>query len=115
VGGDVSVDSETLLVTDFVNLKIKPTQSFRGDYRGRVCICVFIGMDARTCMNICISQKRKSFLQTGHKKTFMGINWCKEVHCNLNYDGVELQREEKMKPENKSAVYIMVGSIQVLI
>jgi hypothetical protein len=66
-------------------------------------------------MHICISQKRKSFLQTGHKKTFMGINWCKEVHCNLNYDGVELQREEKMKPENKSAVYIMVGSIQVLI
>jgi hypothetical protein len=27
VGGDVPVDNETLLVTDFVNLKIKPVQS----------------------------------------------------------------------------------------
>jgi hypothetical protein len=26
VGDDVSIDSETLLVTDFVNLKIKSTQ-----------------------------------------------------------------------------------------
>jgi hypothetical protein len=26
VGGDVFIDSETLLVTDFVNLKINPTQ-----------------------------------------------------------------------------------------
>jgi hypothetical protein len=25
VGGDVPVDNETLLVTDFVNIKIKPT------------------------------------------------------------------------------------------
>jgi hypothetical protein len=64
-------------------------------------------------MNQCMD--RSSLLQAGHKKTFMGVNWCKEVHCNLNYDGVELQREEKMKPENKSAVDIMVGSIQVLI
>jgi hypothetical protein len=37
VGGDVPVDSDTLLVTDFVNLKIKPAQSFRGAHRGRVC------------------------------------------------------------------------------
>jgi hypothetical protein len=29
VGGDILIDSETLLVTDFVNIKIKPTQSFR--------------------------------------------------------------------------------------
>jgi hypothetical protein len=28
VGGDVSIDSETLLVINFVNLKIKPDQSF---------------------------------------------------------------------------------------
>jgi hypothetical protein len=38
VGGDVPVDSEALLVTDFVNLKIKLTQSFRGAYRG-ICVC----------------------------------------------------------------------------
>jgi hypothetical protein len=54
VGGGVSVDSETLLVTDFVNLKIKPTQSFGGTHRGRVCVRVFIGVSDRMCMSICI-------------------------------------------------------------
>jgi hypothetical protein len=43
VGGDVSVDSETLLMTDFVNLKIKLTQFFKGTHRGSVCMRVFIG------------------------------------------------------------------------
>jgi hypothetical protein len=52
VGGDVPVGSNTLLVTDFVNLKIKPAQSFGGAHRGRVCVRVFIGMSARTCMSI---------------------------------------------------------------
>jgi hypothetical protein len=32
------VDSETLVVTDFINLKIKPAQSFRGAHRGRICV-----------------------------------------------------------------------------
>jgi hypothetical protein len=54
VGGDVPVDSETLLVTDFMNLKIKPAQSFEGAHRGRVCVRVFIGVSARACMNICV-------------------------------------------------------------
>jgi hypothetical protein len=30
VGGDVSVDNETFLVIDFINLKIKPTQGVFG-------------------------------------------------------------------------------------
>jgi hypothetical protein len=42
VGGDVSVNSETFLITDFINLKIKSAQSFRGAYRDRVCIHIFI-------------------------------------------------------------------------
>jgi hypothetical protein len=42
MGGDNSVDSESFFVTDFVNLKIKPTQSFRGVHRVRMCIRVFI-------------------------------------------------------------------------
>jgi hypothetical protein len=54
VGGNVPVDSNTLLVTDFVNLKIKPVQSFGGAYRGKMCIRIFIGVDDYTCMNICI-------------------------------------------------------------
>jgi hypothetical protein len=55
VGGDISVDSDTLLMTDFVNLKIKPAQSFIGAHRSRVCMRVFIGVSVRTCMNICVS------------------------------------------------------------
>jgi hypothetical protein len=43
VGGDVPIDSEALLVTDFVNLKIKPAQSFGGAHRGSVCACVHRG------------------------------------------------------------------------
>jgi hypothetical protein len=53
VGGDVPVDSETLLLTNFVNLKIKTAQSFECAYRGRVCVRVFIEVSARTCISIC--------------------------------------------------------------
>jgi hypothetical protein len=53
VRGDVPVDNEALLVTDFVNLNIKLAQSFRCAYRGRVCVRMFIGVSARTC---CITQ-----------------------------------------------------------
>jgi hypothetical protein len=38
VGGDVPVDSETLLVIDFMNLKIKPAQSFECAHRDSVCV-----------------------------------------------------------------------------
>jgi hypothetical protein len=41
VKDDVPVDSESLLLIDFVNLKIKPTQSFECAYRGRVCTCIY--------------------------------------------------------------------------
>jgi hypothetical protein len=54
VGGDVSIDSKMTLVTDFINLKIKPAQSFRCAHRGRVCVHVFIGVSAHTCMSICV-------------------------------------------------------------
>jgi hypothetical protein len=40
VGGDVSVDSETLFVTDFMNLKIKLSQSFRDDHTGSVRVLI---------------------------------------------------------------------------
>jgi hypothetical protein len=44
VRDDVPVDSETFLVTDFVNLKIKPAQYFRCAHKSMVCIRVFIGV-----------------------------------------------------------------------
>jgi hypothetical protein len=42
VGGDITIDNETPLMTDFVNLKIKLTQSFKYTYKGRVYIYMFI-------------------------------------------------------------------------
>jgi hypothetical protein len=54
VGGNVSIYSETFLVTNFVNLKIKPIQSFGGAHRGRVCMRVFIGVSDHMCMSIYI-------------------------------------------------------------
>jgi hypothetical protein len=40
VGGDVPVDNDALFVIDFMNLKIKPTQSFRYAHIERICVCV---------------------------------------------------------------------------
>jgi hypothetical protein len=54
MGDDVSVDNDTLLVTDFVNLKIKSAQSFGYAHRDRLCVCVFIGVSAYICMSIYI-------------------------------------------------------------
>jgi hypothetical protein len=42
VGDDVPVDSKTLLMTDFMNLKIKPAQSFKGAHKIIVYIHVLI-------------------------------------------------------------------------
>jgi hypothetical protein len=54
VRDDVSVDSETLLVTDFVNFKIKLTQSFKDAHRNMMYVCAFIDVSDHTCMSICI-------------------------------------------------------------
>jgi hypothetical protein len=52
VRGDVPINSDTLSVIDFVNLKIKPTQSFIGAHRDRMCIYIFIEVNTRMCMSI---------------------------------------------------------------
>jgi hypothetical protein len=52
VGGDIPVDSEMLLVTDFVNLKIKSAQSFRCAHRDKVCIHVFLEVSNYTYISI---------------------------------------------------------------
>jgi hypothetical protein len=64
VGDGVPVNSEVILVTDFVNLKIKQTQSFKGAHKGRIysnvfycvltlgmCTSVFIGLSYQPYMN----------------------------------------------------------------
>jgi hypothetical protein len=54
VRGDVPVDSEALFVTDFMNLKIKSTQSFGGAHRDMIYVHVFIEVSAHMCMSIYI-------------------------------------------------------------
>jgi hypothetical protein len=66
MGDDIPIDSETLLVTDFVNFKIKSAPSFRGANRDRMCVCVFIGMSARMCISICICTVFKKNTQAQH-------------------------------------------------
>jgi hypothetical protein len=52
VEGDVTTNSEILLVIDFVNLNIKSAQFFGGAHRDRMYICVFIGVSTHTCITI---------------------------------------------------------------
>jgi hypothetical protein len=54
MGTDVPVDSESLLMTDFINLKIKPTQSFRGNNMGRTYVYIFIEVNAHIYVYIYI-------------------------------------------------------------
>jgi hypothetical protein len=54
VEDDVLIDSEAFLVTDFMNLKIKPAQSFEDAHKDMVCMHVFIGMNTHACMRIYI-------------------------------------------------------------
>jgi hypothetical protein len=54
------LDSEVLLVIDFVNLKIKSVQFFRGAHRDRVCVYIFIRVSTYTCINILYSVSNKT-------------------------------------------------------
>jgi hypothetical protein len=58
VGGNVTVDSETFLMTDFVNFKINTAQSFGCAYRDMIYVCVFIGVSDHTYMSICVVSKK---------------------------------------------------------
>jgi hypothetical protein len=52
VRGDVLINNETLLMTDFVNLKIKLTQSFECAHIDRVYVHIFIRVTVYTYINI---------------------------------------------------------------
>jgi hypothetical protein len=54
VGGDVPVDSESFLMIDFVNLKIKSAQYFKGIHRSRMYVYIFIAVSGHMCISICI-------------------------------------------------------------
>jgi hypothetical protein len=71
MGDDVSVYNDALLVTNFVNLKIKTVQSFRYAHKSKICVRVFIGVSARTCIIIYVItvflNKKKSLVGLGLK------------------------------------------------
>jgi hypothetical protein len=77
VGDDVLIDGETFLLTDFVNLKIKPVQFFGGAYRCMVCVRVLIEMSIYTCMNIYIYivffKKNYSYLNESVNESLSGL------------------------------------------
>jgi hypothetical protein len=54
VGDDIFIDSGTLLVIDFMNLKIKSAQCFICVYSGRVCVRMLIKMSVHMYINIYI-------------------------------------------------------------
>jgi hypothetical protein len=51
---DVSVNNEVILVTDFINLNIKPDQSFKDVHRDIVCVHLFIRMSVHIYISIYI-------------------------------------------------------------
>jgi hypothetical protein len=75
VGGDVPIDDEVFWVTNFMNLKIKSVQSFRGAHRDRVCVRVFIGVSTHTCMSI--------YVYTMFLKKYMKIEKVARSHISL--------------------------------
>jgi hypothetical protein len=56
---DVSIDNDALLMTDFVNLKIKPVQSFKHAHIDRVYVCIFIRVNTHTYINMFILLYKK--------------------------------------------------------
>jgi hypothetical protein len=68
--GDVLIDNDALLVTDFVNLKIKSAQPFRYAHRNRLCVCVFIEVSAHTYISIYVYtvflKKHEYFIRPVH-------------------------------------------------
>jgi hypothetical protein len=102
VGGDIPIDSETLLVIDFVNLKIKSVQSFGEAHRGRICVRVFVGVSARTCMSIYVCTvflKKKTIIS--RNDTFKKMKECKIFFPRM---GVGLWRDNEGTIEGKKYI-----------
>jgi hypothetical protein len=90
VGGDVPVYSKTLLVTDFVNLKIKSAQYFRCVHRGIVCVRVFIKVSAHMCINIFVYtvflKKNREFNRNARNTDFSFDSFFYPDSCKTRQD-----------------------------
>jgi hypothetical protein len=114
VEGNVPVDSESLLVTDFVNLKIKPVQSFGCAHRDRVCVRVYIHMSE--CSYVykylylyCVSKKRNMYMSLDFKRCIVYSPlpvclkivtlYCFQIYSNLSLFSYTQPHEKKGKEE----------------
>jgi hypothetical protein len=70
-------------VTDFINLKIKSTQSFRAAHRDRVHVYTFIGVITRTITSICIciAFLKKEFRKRWWSKKILWKNSSRTLSC----------------------------------
>jgi hypothetical protein len=77
--GDVPVDNETLLMTNFMNLKIKVDSVFQMCSYEQYIRVIFIGVSAHMCISIYVSKKmlRKIRLQD----PFFWMTW---KHANIH-------------------------------
>jgi hypothetical protein len=50
MGDDVSIDIEASVVTLLILRPDPPAQSFKGAHRGRIYMCVFIGVSICACI-----------------------------------------------------------------
>jgi hypothetical protein len=94
VGDDVPVDSDVLLMTDFVNLNIKPAQSFECAHRGRVYMRVFIGVSAHSCMSICICTVFLKKYQSHQFSLSQSVPSFQLSHSRLNYFRIHFVNNE---------------------
>jgi hypothetical protein len=71
VRSDVPINNKTHFVTDFVNLKIKSTQSFKDAHMDMLYVHMFMRMSAHTYINICVYPV---FLKQKSYATLVGVN-----------------------------------------
>jgi hypothetical protein len=87
MGDDVPIDSETLLVTEFMNLKIKTAQSFRGVSRDKMCVHVFVEVSARM---LCFFEK-KSYTATVPADSSASVPLVKVILASQKQKRIKIQ------------------------
>jgi hypothetical protein len=84
-------------VPDFVNLKIKLNQSFRVTHRGKMCVYVFIRVDAHTCMSIYIY----TMFKKDNKKKENTFFLCLEIRFTCEQSGTSAHLRQKRTHEHR--------------
>jgi hypothetical protein len=99
------MDNDALLVTDFVNLKIKLAQSFRVTHRGKMCVYIFIRVDAYTCMSIYIY----TMFKKDNKKKENTFFLCLEIRFTCEQSGMLTCARKGHMSTGKSKVAVRGG------